>query len=167
MRAPFLALGFAGGLALSPFTETARDRLDDLMAPLSPTAVAMPVCAPVAVNLYFQQGETALDGSGQSVLDAVSQRVRGCTIASVAIESQPAAVASAEGRRVAGLRGATVLRTLSNHGVAPAAILITQSETAEPAGAVTPDRVRISVIPATGAVAPHSRRDASVPDNEV
>lgn len=153
MRAVFLALGFSAGLAATPFADGARDQIQGVMESMAPMAAAMPICSPVTVSIYFEHGSSGLSTAAQSTLSVMSERVRGCAIASVAIENQPATVASEEGRRLAGLRGAGVLRSLSARGLAPAAIVITESDSQEPAGAVTPDNVRILITPVTGALA--------------
>lgn len=165
MRIVFLALGFSAGIAAAPFADGARDKIEQIVAPLTPTAVAMPVCMPVAVNLYFERGQTGLSGAAQSTLNAMGERVRGCAIASVAIENPPSTVASEEGRRIAGLRGAGVLRSLSERGLAPEAIVIAESDNDEPAGVATPDHVRVSITPASGATTARVNKP-SLPDNE-
>jgi hypothetical protein len=153
MRVVFLALGFSAGIVAAPFADGAREKIEGILPAMTPTVVAMPICAPVAVNIYFERGQAHLSAAAASTLDAMSERVRGCAIDSVAIENQPATVASEEGRRIAGLRGAGVLKMLSTRGLAPESIVIAESTTDEPAGAATPDHVRIFIMPASGATA--------------
>ncbi len=171
MRAVFLALGFSAGVAAAPFAgqvaEGARDRIETIVAPMGPTAVAMPICASVAVNIYFERGQSGLSSAAESTLGAMSDRVRGCASDSVAIENEPATVASEEGRRIAGLRGAALLKTLSSRGLAPESIVIAKSDNDEPAGAATPDHVRVSVIPASGGAAGVQAGKKALPDNEI
>jgi hypothetical protein len=167
MRAVFLPLGFAAGIAAVPFADGARDQIESIVAPLQATAVAMPVCAPVAVNIYFERGQARLSTAALSTLDAMSERVRGCAIHAVAIENQPVTVATEEGRRLAGLRGAGVLKMLSTRGLAPETILIAESALDEPAGAATPDHVRISIMPASGAVADRPAQKRALSENEI
>ncbi len=153
MRIVFMAIGFSAGLAATPFAEPlagrAEAQLQDFLAPMRPTPVRVDGCAPVAVNIYFSRDDAGLSSAAQSTLDILSERMRGCAIAAVSIESASDTVTSAQGRRIAGLRGAALLKGLSARGVAPGSVVIAESESEEPASAAptTPDHVRISIVP--------------------
>lgn len=153
MRIVFLALGFSAGLAATPFAEPLAGRaqagLQDMLAPMRATPVRAGECTPMAVNIYFSRDDAGLSSAAQSTLDVVSERMRGCAISAVAIESVSDTVATAQGRRVAGLRGAALLKGLSTRGVTPGSIVIAESTSDEPASAAptTPDHVRISITP--------------------
>jgi hypothetical protein len=153
VRIVFLAIGFSAGLAATPFAAPlagrAEAQLQDFLAPMRVTPVRVDACTPMAVNIYFSRDDVGLSSAAQSTLDIVSERMRGCAIAAVAIESASDSVSTAQGRRVAGLRGAALLKGLSTRGVTPGSIVIAETASEEPASAAptTPDHVRVSITP--------------------
>jgi hypothetical protein len=153
VRIVFMAIGFSAGLAATPFAAPlagrAEAQLQDFLAPMRATPARATDCAPIAVNIYFSRDETGLSSAAQYTLDIVSERIRGCAIASLAIESASDSVATEQGRRVAGLRGAALLKGLSTRGVTPGSIVIAETASEEPASAAptTPDHVRVSITP--------------------
>lgn len=167
MRAAVFA--FAAGVAALPAYQAAPE-LVRLLQPAPAYAGTDATCEPLRFSVYFQQDQAELTGAAKTTLDFAGHAVSGCTIEALTIQSESDAVSTPEGRKLAGLRGAALLRELNSRGVAPSAVVISAVETGEPASAEPgPARMQLSIVPAhadgqvvAGAGAP--ARQQSTPD---
>lgn len=103
------------------------------------------ICEPIKFNVYFEQGQTRLSEPAERMLDMVGSHVRGCTVASVGIDTPAADVASADGRHIAGLRGAVLVKALHARGVNAQAFVISQSGSPNEPASAAPPHVSVAI----------------------
>jgi hypothetical protein len=145
MRAAVFA--FAAGIAAIPAYHAALEAVR-LLQPAPAYAGAEATCEPLRFSVYFQHDQAELTGAAKTTLDFAGHAVDGCTIEALTIQADSDTVSTPEGRKLAGLRGAALLRELNIRGVAPTAIVIGAAETGEPASAEPgPARMQVSVVP--------------------
>lgn len=146
MRAAVFA--FAAGIAAIPAYQAAPD-LVRLLQPTPAYAGTDSTCEPLRFSVYFQHDQAELTGAAKTTLDFAGHAMDGCAIEALTIQADSDAVSTPEGRKLAGLRGAALLRELNTRGVAASAIVIGAVETGEPASAEPgPARMQLSIVPA-------------------
>jgi outer membrane protein OmpA-like peptidoglycan-associated protein len=148
MRTALIA--FAAGLSVAPASKYGPELAPQVLALFEPQEASAAVtakCTPLQFSVSFAEGDSDLNMADRATLDVAGQAVRGCTIETVAIEADAAEVATPEGRRLSGLRGAALLKELGTRGVAPASVVIAASENGEPASAGGATQMRLSIVP--------------------
>ena len=146
MRAAVFA--FAAGIAALPAYQAAPEAIR-LLQPTPAYAAPEATCEPLRFSVYFQHDQAELTGAAKTTLDFAGHAVDGCMIDALTIQADADAVSTPEGRKLAGLRGAALLRELNTRGVAPGAVVISAAETGEPASAEPgPARMQLSIVPA-------------------
>lgn len=146
MRAAVFA--FAAGVAALPAYQAAPEMVR-LLQPTPAYAGTEATCEPLRFSVYFQHDQAELTGAAKTTLDFAGHAVNGCTIDALTIQADADTISTPEGRKLSGLRGATLLRELNARGVAPGAVVISAAETGEPASAEPgPARVQLSIVPA-------------------
>jgi hypothetical protein len=136
---------FATAMAASVTAGAGAAVLDIRPAHTSASADASSICEPITFNLYFERDQARLSEPAERMLDMVGGNVRGCTIETVSIDTPASDVASSEGRRVAGLRGAAVLKALNARGVAATSIVVTQSGSPNEPASVAPPHIAVAI----------------------
>jgi hypothetical protein len=103
------------------------------------------VCEPANFNIYFERDKARLTEPAEQMFDMIGSHVRGCSIDSLALDTPAADVASPAGRRIAGLRGAAIVKALRARGITAAALVVSQSGSANEPASITPPHLSVGL----------------------
>ena len=159
---------FAAAMAASVSIGSAAAVVDvrpphlDITARGAPTDEA--ICHSISFNVYFEQGGSRLSDPAERTLDLISHHMHGCAVGAIALTASADDVASADGRRIAGLRGAAVIKALGVRGVSPQTLVIAQEGAPNQPASAAPQHLTVSIeashTPAATEIAPRPDGEA-------
>src|SRR5262245_30529986 len=103
------------------------------------------VCETTEFKIYFEQGQTRLTEAAERMLDTIGHQVKGCAIHAIRLEAASREVSTTDGQKLAGERGASILKALAARGVNTDQIVVVASGLPNEPASVEPQHLTVGI----------------------
>ena len=104
-----------------------------------------PVCETAEFKIYFEQGQARLTEAAERTLDVVGHQVKGCAINAIRLEAPTSDVSTREGQKIAGERGAMILKALAARGVNAEQVVVVASGLPNEPASASPQHLTVGI----------------------